>query len=440
MRSNPRAPRWAGWTAALFGVEYAVSKVVMATRGELGVVGHPAPREATESFTGSVVAAQLGNAGLGMLMVALALALVHRWGRRIPSALLAAGAVASAGCGIAGMAVVVASLTGIREDHGQWGVDSLVLGAVPLVAWVVLAGAALRAVRLPRLAPAVLAAAGGCLLYGSMKLSWALGGELLMRQSPLGEGAMRDMLAREPYTVAGHWISVALAAVGVAVAIGTARAPGRLRGPVLWLARIVGGLMVLRASYGAATDLAVMAGALDGTTRTATWDLLLWSPFFGAWGAAWLRAGLAAEARVQVRVGLAPVAATWALGFAVVHAYWAAGGETWMHGDDGTPASRAYIGVIALLGVAAAVVAHRRLALPARIGGAALLVGVVVGTARWIVHGDLGDDGAAGVVITAYFLVGGVLFTALGRPGRPRSRSRTPSALRGANASQSLLK
>ena len=38
----------------------------MATRGELGVVGHPAPREATESFTGSVVAAQLGNAGLGM--------------------------------------------------------------------------------------------------------------------------------------------------------------------------------------------------------------------------------------------------------------------------------------------------------------------------------------------------------------------------------------
>ena len=153
MRSNPRAPRWAGWTAALFGVEYAVSKVVMATRGELGVVGHPAPREVTESFSGDVVVAQLGNAGLGVLMVALALALVHRWGRRIPSALLAAGAVASVGCGIAGMAVVVASLTGVREDHGQWGVDSLVLGAVPLVAWVVLAGAALRAVRLPRLAP-----------------------------------------------------------------------------------------------------------------------------------------------------------------------------------------------------------------------------------------------------------------------------------------------
>ena len=91
-----------------------------------------------------------------------------------------------------------------------------------------------------------------------------------MRESPLGDGAMRDMLAREPYTVAGHWISVALAAVGVAVAIGTARAPGRLRTPVLWLARIVGGLMVLRASYGAAGDLAVLTGAPQPRNRVST--------------------------------------------------------------------------------------------------------------------------------------------------------------------------
>jgi hypothetical protein len=75
---------------------------------------------------------------------------------------------------------------------------------------------------------------------------------------------------------------------GVAVAIGTVRAPGRLRRPMLWLARIVGGLMVLRASYGAAGDVAVLTGAIDGATRTASWDLLLWSPFFGAWGAMWL--------------------------------------------------------------------------------------------------------------------------------------------------------
>jgi hypothetical protein len=256
MRSNPTAPRWAGWTAALFGVEYAVSKIVMATQGELGVVGHPAPREATESFSGSVAVAQLGNAGLGLLVAAVALALVHPWGRRIPSALLAAGAVAALAGGVAGVAVVGASLTGIREDHGQWGVDSLILGVAPLVAWVVLTVAALRAVRIPRLAPAVVAAAAGCLLYGAMKLSWALG---------------------------------------------TVRAPGRLRSPVLWLARIVGGLMVLRASYGAASDLAVLTGAVDGARRTATWDLLLWSPFFGAWGAVWLVAAGAPQPRSRLR-------------------------------------------------------------------------------------------------------------------------------------------
>lgn len=50
----------------------------------------------------------------------------------------------------------------------------------------------------------------------------------------------------------------------------------------------------------------------------------------------------------------------------------------------------------------------------ARAGGAALLLGVVVGTSRWIAQGSLEGDGAAGVVTTLYFLLGGVLFTALG--------------------------
>jgi hypothetical protein len=66
---------------------------------------------------------------------------------------------------------------------------------------------------------------------------------------------------------------------------------------VLWLARIVGGLMVLRASYGAAGDVAVLTGAIDGARRTAAWDLALWSPFFGAWGAMWLVATGVPQAR-----------------------------------------------------------------------------------------------------------------------------------------------
>ena len=94
---------------------------------------------------------------------------------------------------------------------------------------------------------------------------------------------------------------------------------------------------------------------------------------------------------------------------------------------NGEPAdevgAQLYIGCIAVIGLAAAVVAHRNHVRLARIGGAALLVGVAAGTMRWLADGSLGDDGAGGVVITLYFLLGGVLFTVLG--WRPANVQRT---------------
>jgi hypothetical protein len=288
------APRWAGWIAALFGLQYAVGKVVMAARGELGVPGHPAPPEAYERFTGDVALAQLGNATLAVASAVVALALVHPFGRRVPRPVLAAGAAGALAAGAAGLGVVAASLTGLREDHGQWGLDSLVLGLIPLPAWAVLAVAAVRTtgLRLPRRGRrAALLAALGCVAYGAMKLSWALGGELLMRETPLDGQALRDMLARDPSWVASHWASAALALVGVGVAWASAH-PRLPRVLTSWLPAAIGGLMVLRAGWGAAHDVAVLAGTLDGSAHTARWDLVLWSPLFGAWGAAWLHAGL----------------------------------------------------------------------------------------------------------------------------------------------------
>jgi hypothetical protein len=118
----------------------------------------------------------------------------------------------------------------------------------------------------------------------------------------------------------------------------------------------------------------------------------------------------------------------WAALFAVVHAYWAGGGAAGMNGDPATTtAEQAYIGFIALLGIVAAAVAHRfadaavptapsrRLALVSRAGGAALLLGVGVGVARWLAEGSLDGDGASGIVITVYFLIGGLLFAVLSR-------------------------
>ena len=298
------APRWAGYTAALFALEYVAAKVIMAGRGELGVPGHPAPREAYERFAGDVAAAQLGNAAVGLVSVLVALALVQRWGRRIPAVVLAAGAGAALLAGLAGLVVVAASLTGLREDHGQWGIDSLVLGAAPLAAWFVLTAAAVRDARaegLPRWLRALvrpgrraaLAAGIACAAYGALKLEWALGGELLLRETPLPAGARRDLLEREPTAVAGHWASVVLAVIGIALAAATVHARRLPRLLVVGLPALLGGLMILRAGWGAASDVAELA-VPDNASYAAGWDLGLWSPFFAAWGTAWILAAHAA--------------------------------------------------------------------------------------------------------------------------------------------------
>ncbi len=133
---------------------------------------------------------------------------------------------------------------------------------------------------------------------------------------------------------------------------------------------------------------------------------------------------------------VALVTSVWSVVFAIVHVYWAAGGDGAGGDGDLSGGASAYIAFIALVGAVAAAIAYGlyraledgverpRLRLLARIGGALLLLGVTVGVARWVADGGLGDDGAAGVVITAYFLAGGVLFTLLGRnPRGARARS-----------------
>jgi Protein of unknown function (DUF3995) len=318
LKTSAVTPTWAGYAAALFGLEYTVAKAVMAVRGELGLPGHPAPPEAYEGVS-DVAAAQFGSAALGLVPVAVALALVQRWGRRIPAAVLAAGAVVALVGVTAGAVVVTTSLVGLREDHGQWGLDSLLLAAAPVLPWLLLTAAALRAARAEGLPPwarelpgrtlralragtrpgrrAALAAAAASAAYGALKLEWALGGELLLRQTPLTDDALRDMLEREPGAVASHWGAVALAATGVALAVATVGGRRLPRLITIGLPALLGVLMLLRAGWGAASDIAVLTGVADGSDYPAGWDLGLWSPFFGAWGAAWCLAALAAWRR-----------------------------------------------------------------------------------------------------------------------------------------------
>jgi hypothetical protein len=124
------------------------------------------------------------------------------------------------------------------------------------------------------------------------------------------------------------------------------------------------------------------------------------------------------------RVGAVTVA--WGVLFAAFHFYWAAGGGTGIDEGALTLGESLYIAFVAVLGLTGAAVAHglyqpwgarvgrRRLEFVARLGGVALLLGVAVGVGRWITAGSLEGDGVSGIVITAYFLLGGALFVLLG--------------------------
>jgi hypothetical protein len=148
---------------------------------------------------------------------------------------------------------------------------------------------------------AALATAVGCAAYGTLKLYWALGGGLLLREAPLAGDAQRDLLERTPGMIALNSASAALAAIGIALAVATVRDTRLPRLLVVGLPALIGALMLARAGLSAAGDIAVLSAGADGSTHTARWDLALWSPFFAAWGAAWCLAAVAARRRTAGR-------------------------------------------------------------------------------------------------------------------------------------------
>ena len=149
---------------------------------------------------------------------------------------------------------------------------------------------------------AALAAAVACAAYGALHLYWSLGGQLLIRQAPLDADGQRDLLEGTGMLTVLDWAAVALAAIGIALAVATVR--GR-RLPwllVVGLPALLGALMLFyRAALGAVGDVAVLTGAADDSAYTARWDLALWSPFFAAWGTAWCLAARAAARRRTAR-------------------------------------------------------------------------------------------------------------------------------------------
>ncbi|WP_329382608.1 DUF3995 domain-containing protein [Streptomyces sp. NBC_01351] len=298
-----RGVRVAGWLAAGGMLVYAGLKVYMALRGEIGMPGSPAPPEVQARFEHPALA-QAGNAALGVGAAAVAWAAVARWGARIPRWLLLGALALAVVMQLAG-AVVTVARGGPGMSLSDWA-----MSGVQLAAWCVVTVSYAARTRGPaRVRPwAAYAAYGaygafGCALaYGLMKLNWALGGAFLARETPLPPTLREDLLARTDGMVAGHWLSVALAVLGMAAALhlaGHFGPHGRLRRRVLLVGAWAGcAFMAARAvgllGYGFAGDLLVFSGRASVPAEYATfareqawWDLLLWSPYWLLFGACW---------------------------------------------------------------------------------------------------------------------------------------------------------
>jgi Protein of unknown function (DUF3995) len=137
--------------------------------------------------------------------------------------------------------------------------------------------------------PAVGAAAATA-AYGGLKLSWALGGGFLLAQAPLPPQGIVELQSRGSGVIEGHWLSVALAAVGF-VAVFVLGRPVRRFFP-RWF--VLGGTWLLAALMFFRAVSQLIGGAMRLTMhpppalrQTITWDLALWSPFFLVWGVCW---------------------------------------------------------------------------------------------------------------------------------------------------------
>ena len=143
-------------------------------------------------------------------------------------------------------------------------------------------------------------AAGITAAYGVLKAYWVLGGTALWAIAPLSQ----SMIEKERSHTAPGWFVIAdaatvvLAAAGVFFALATVR-PRRWL-PV-WLVRCslwpLAALMVLRGVLAAVGDVHQLA--TGAATRTARWDLVLWSPLFLIWGLLWAATALTHARRAK---------------------------------------------------------------------------------------------------------------------------------------------
>lgn len=118
---------------------YTISKIDLAMRDQIGMPGFPAPPASYEAIP-NVAAAQLGNAALGLVLVALTASLLRPPNRTIPRRLLLGAnwlGVAMIGAGVTGFTLRATGLAPALGEPAQGPAAwvSLAVGAVWTVSW-----------------------------------------------------------------------------------------------------------------------------------------------------------------------------------------------------------------------------------------------------------------------------------------------------------------
>lgn len=220
-RTAPLRWAWPAYLCATALFVYAVEKAYYAGQGRLGIPGGPTVPDSDYQDLPHVALRQWTLSALGLAGALLVLAGVTGAGRSVPRRLMLLALWGALVPMVAGLPYVLGDGWTGTESFGH----RLVGGVRPIAqvgVWVAMAWSyqvrsrVLRRTgevaddprvereprsfpRLPWVTAAVCTAA-----YGGLKLYWALGGSVGLREAPLPQAAIQRALARDPSAVTGH--------------------------------------------------------------------------------------------------------------------------------------------------------------------------------------------------------------------------------------------
>ncbi|MGI5350036.1 hypothetical protein ACQEU8_17900 [Streptomyces sp. CA-250714] len=139
-RPAPAGPlvRLAAWLTVAGSLAYVGQKLYMASRGEVGMPGHPASAQVQAQFEHPGLA-QAGNATLGLVAALVAWATIAAWGARVPRWALLCALFPAAVTESLGAALIV-QRAALDLEHLDWyPCYETLSGSIAIASWLTVA-------------------------------------------------------------------------------------------------------------------------------------------------------------------------------------------------------------------------------------------------------------------------------------------------------------